>query len=105
MVSILQRLTGAFLAVGLAAWGAWLWIAAYCGETCTVGGTFTDHIVVRLALIAWTFAFYYHLLNGIRHLFWDMGRGLNLGPAARSGEIAIVGSLLLTAASWYNYFV
>ena len=42
------------------------------------------------------FALYYHFLNGIRHLFWDIGKGFDKNIANRNGIIVIASSVLLT---------
>ena len=43
---------------------------------------------------------FYHLFNGIRHLFWDLGYGFEIKEAYRSGWIVVVVSLVATAISW-----
>ncbi len=52
-----------------------------------------------LAAIAVTFALYYHFCNGIRHLFWDIGKGFELKTARRNGVIVILTSLALTVVT------
>jgi succinate dehydrogenase / fumarate reductase, cytochrome b subunit len=49
-----------------------------------------------LFLVGWTFSFLYHLLNGVRHLFWDAGYGFERTQRHLSGWIAVVGALVLT---------
>jgi succinate dehydrogenase / fumarate reductase cytochrome b subunit len=46
--------------------------------------------------IAFTFSLSYHLLNGIRHLAWDAGRGLDISSAYASGWASIIGAVILT---------
>ena len=41
-------------------------------------------------------AFWFHFLNGIRHLFWDLGYGFNLSTVWRSGWVVVLGSIILT---------
>lgn len=48
---------------------------------------------------AFTFSLSYHLLNGIRHLVWDTGRGMDIPSAYASGWAVIVGALLLTVGA------
>lgn len=48
---------------------------------------------------AFTFSLSYHLLNGIRHLVWDTGRGMDIPSAYASGWAVIVGALLLTGGA------
>ena len=55
----------------------------------------------RLAALAWVFCLYYHLCNGIRHLFWDMGRGFELKDARNSGVWVVAASVYFTALTWY----
>jgi succinate dehydrogenase / fumarate reductase cytochrome b subunit len=57
-------------------------------------------IVGRIVLGGWLFCAFYHLCNGIRHLFWDAGYGFELKDAYRSGWIVVAVSLIATAASW-----
>ena len=45
-------------------------------------------------------ALFYHLLNGIRHLFWDTGHGFELATATRTGWAVVIGAVMLTAVAW-----
>ncbi len=66
--------------------------------------SFQSHLAAwygQLALLAFAFSFYYHLANGIRHLFWDAGLGLEIESSYKSGYVVIATSLILTAASCY----
>jgi len=54
----------------------------------------------HLLLLAWSYALFYHLCNGIRHLFWDFGSGFALEEVYRSGWIVVGASVVLTAISW-----
>ena len=47
-------------------------------------------------------SFYYHLLNGMRHLAWDLGKGYELKLLYASGYAVILISLILTAITMYN---
>lgn len=49
-----------------------------------------------LSAIVVTFSLYYHFCNGIRHLFWDIGKGFEISVARRNGYIVILSALLLT---------
>lgn len=101
ITSITHRASGVFLSLGLIAFVAWLWIAAYCPEYyATLDGHYST-LWARGLMALWTLAFFYHFINGIRHLFWDMGQGLDLPSATRSGYMAIFGSIAVTAFIWY----
>tara|TARA_R110002110_G_scaffold85816_4_gene223888 strand:+ start:231504 stop:231899 length:396 start_codon:yes stop_codon:yes gene_type:complete len=100
VLSILHRITGIGLAGGTLLLVWWL-IAAAAGPTeFDAVQNFIGSIVGRILLLAWSFALYYHLCNGIRHLFWDAGKGFELGTAYASGLLAVVAATVLTAISW-----
>lgn len=100
VLSILHRITGIGLAGGTLLLVWWL-IAAAAGPTeFAAVQNFIGSIVGRILLLAWSFALYYHLCNGIRHLFWDAGKGFELGTAYASGLLAVVAATVLTVISW-----
>lgn len=99
VLSIMHRMTGLALAGGALMLVWWLLAAAAGPEAYDGFRSFAGSWLGRLALAAWTFALFYHLCNGIRHLFWDAGRGYGL-PAVHAGGWAVVAaSLVLTAAA------
>ena len=51
-------------------------------------------------LAAWSYCLFYHLCNGIRHLFWDIGLGFSLKATYASGILMVLTSLGLTGLSW-----
>lgn len=100
ILSIVHRLTGIGLTLGavLVVW--WLLAAATGPEYfATVDGLLTSWIGY-LVLLGSTWALAYHLLNGIRHLFWDMGYGFEIETTERSGMAVIAGSAVLTVLLW-----
>jgi succinate dehydrogenase / fumarate reductase cytochrome b subunit len=72
---------------------------AYAIAVALLGGVFG-----QLLLGGWLVAFSYHLFNGLRHLNWDLGRGLEKSEARRSAAIVVVATLLLAAAFIYVAF-
>ncbi len=48
-----------------------------------------------------SFSFCYHLLNGVRHLFFDLGHGFDLKTARTSGWAVAIGALVLGFALWF----
>ena len=101
VMSITHRATGFFLSIGTLFLVAWLWAAAYDGEYFAFWQMAAKHWVGQLALLGWTFAFFYHLCNGIRHLFWDMGKGYELANVTRSGILVILTASIMTVLTWY----
>lgn len=99
-MSITHRATGIALAVGTLMLVFWL-IAAATGETAfNEVQAFLGSIVGRLLLLGWSFALFYHLCNGLRHLFWDAGKGFEIETAYMTGRIVIAASILLTIGAW-----
>ncbi len=99
-LSILHRGTGAALFFGLILMVAVLYCAATGGENWQSMQWFLNSIIGKLILIGFTFALYYHLSNGIRHLFWDIGKGLDLDVSKKSGMAVIIVSIILTIVTW-----
>lgn len=99
-LSIIHRMTGVALSFGAVALVGWLvsFVAGY-GTYSLVNNLFAS-VIGSLALFGWTFSFFYHLCNGIRHLFWDIGKGFDLRRARQSGVLVVVVALVLTAGLW-----
>ncbi len=55
-----------------------------------------NHFLVKLILYGIIFVIFYHLLNGIRHLFWDIGMGLSIKESYLSGYLVIIISIITT---------
>ena len=100
VLSILHRLTGVALAPGTLLLVYWLAAAAAGPEAFATAQMLVGSIVGRLLLLGWTFALFYHLCNGIRHLFWDAGYGLELPDLYRSGWLVVFASGALTLGGW-----
>jgi succinate dehydrogenase / fumarate reductase cytochrome b subunit len=101
LVSILHRITGGALTVaGLALLVWWLLSLAGGGDTY---GDFTDaaeNPVGLVVLVGITWAWFQHLLSGIRHLFMDAGQAFELGVNKKAAIATLIGSVVLTAALW-----
>ncbi len=100
VLSILHRATGIAMAVGLLVLAAWLLNAAQGPEAYQYFRAAMSGPVGRILLIGWTFAFFLHLGNGVRHLVWDTGRGFEKSHANASAWFVIALAVLLTAAFW-----
>lgn len=99
-LSIIHRATGVGLTGGtlLLAW--WLIAAAVGpGAFATVQG-FIGSPIGMLLLFGWTWAMFYHLGNGIRHLVWDAGASFELQNAEKGAYIVAGASVGLTILAW-----
>ncbi|MCY4239983.1 MAG: succinate dehydrogenase, cytochrome b556 subunit [Rhodospirillaceae bacterium] len=99
MLSIFHRITGVALAVGTVLLVWWLVAAASSAAYFAYVQGFMGSWMGIILLIGWAFSLYYHLCNGLRHLFWNAGIGLELGPARRSGILVFHAAVGLTALS------
>jgi succinate dehydrogenase / fumarate reductase cytochrome b subunit len=99
-LSILHRGTGLAMALGFLVLAAWLVSAAAGAVEYERFAGLIGSPLGQLLLIGWSFAFFYHLANGIRHLAWDTGRGLDKRQATASAWFVLIVSLLATAMFW-----
>ena len=98
--SIVHRATGIILALGALLIGAALLAMATGPEAWDCVRNAAASWLGRVVLFGWTWAFAYHLLNGIRHLVQDAGFGFSIPAFIRSGWLSVIGSLLLTGFIW-----
>ncbi len=99
-LSILHRASGVFLSLSAVLLVAWLLMLASGPDAYLCLSTFLASAVGKILLMLISAAFFYHLLNGIRHLFWDAGLGFELQTARRSGWFVVLATALLTALLW-----
>ncbi len=100
VTSITHRITGVALGVGTLLLTWWLIAAATGPEAFETVNGFISSWFGRLVLFGFTWALFYHLCNGIRHLFWDAGKGFELPTMRKSGMAAIIMSVVLTLLTW-----
>ena len=100
VLSITHRLTGVALVGGTALLTWWLVAAALGPGAFEVVQAFLGHWLGRLVLLGWTYALFYHLCNGIRHLFWDAGYGFELPTLYATGWLVMAAAAGLTLAAW-----
>jgi len=100
-MSIFHRLTGVIQSVGLVLIAAWLMALGSGPKAFAAAHSVTGHWLGRLVLAGWSFAFFYHLCNGIRHMCWDLGWGFEIPTAKRSAVAVLVTVVILTVGSWW----
>jgi succinate dehydrogenase / fumarate reductase cytochrome b subunit len=100
VLSITHRVTGVLLSAASLVVAVWL-IAGSLGA-----GPYDAVLAVLRSwigmafLFVWTFCTFFHLCNGIRHLFWDAGYGFELRSIYLSGWSVIATSAALTIVTW-----
>ncbi len=100
VLSITHRMTGVALAFGMLLLVYWLVAIASGPAAYDTAQGLIGSFLGRLLLFGWSLALFFHLCNGIRHLFWDAGLLLDLPALYRSGWVMMVATLTLTLISW-----
>jgi succinate dehydrogenase / fumarate reductase cytochrome b subunit len=100
VLSISHRITGVALSVGTLLLVAWIAATAKGPDTFAIVAGFLGSPIGLLLLFGWSVALFYHLANGIRHLFWDAGYGFEIETAYRSGWIVLGATIALTVLAW-----
>jgi succinate dehydrogenase / fumarate reductase cytochrome b subunit len=100
-LSILHRATGVLLGLAAFVLAAWLFAVADDGDAFVTFNAVAASLPGKLVLLAIIASFAYHLLNGIRHLLWDIGWGFELPKVYASGWTVVGLSLVITAALAY----
>lgn len=98
--SILNRLTGLFLTAGTVLLVYWLAAAAQGPVSYASAVLLFSHPLAQIALFLWLLSYSFHTLNGVRHLVWDTGHGLERRAARISGWVVFVLSIALSILIW-----
>ncbi len=100
ILSILHRMTGIALGVGTLLLTWWLVAAATSAESFAIVQGFIGSPIGLLLLFGWTYALFFHMCNGIRHLAWDAGHGFEKAEYHLTGWVAVAASVVLTVLVW-----
>lgn len=100
VLSITHRGTGILLSLGALVLCYWFLALAAGPEAYATAQSYIGSWFGQLLLFGWVASLYYHLCNGIRHLFWDAGYGLDLKTTYASGYAVVAVSIILTVATW-----
>ena len=105
VLSILHRGTGIVLSIGSIILVLWIVTLTLGESTYLMYSNIINNWFGKFIIFGFTFALFYHLSNGIRHLFWDAGYGYDLNHAYISGISVIISSLLLTSMTWLIVYI
>jgi succinate dehydrogenase / fumarate reductase, cytochrome b subunit len=100
MMSIMHRITGVALSLGMILLVWWLSAAAISDNYFALVQGFFAHWFGRLIMFGFTWALVHHALGGLRHFVWDTGRGFDLKHVEWLVRANVVGSILLTLLLW-----
>ena len=96
-LSILHRMTGVALSIGFVVLVFWLEALAFGENSYLALLTWLSSLLGKLVLLGFCYSFFFHLCNGVRHLFWDVGLGFEKRQAEISAWAVLIASVLLTA--------
>ncbi|MGY6275412.1 succinate dehydrogenase, cytochrome b556 subunit [Methylomonas sp. MgM2] len=103
LISITHRITGILLSLGLI-------LFVYVLGTIVAGESpylsmqaFMSTWFCRLIFWGFIFALFFHFCHGIRHLIWDMGKGLERERLTIFAVLELIGSIALTATTFFLF--
>jgi len=99
-VSITHRITGIGLAIGLFVLAWWLGAAAAGPDSFAFAQGVLGSFIGRLVVFGFTVSLFYHLVNGVRHLLWDIDVGFSVPEAQVSAKVMLAATAALTVLSW-----
>lgn len=100
LMSILHRITGVALSVGMLGLVWWFSAAATSDAYFEFAQGFFYHWFGKLVLFGMSWALIHHMLGGFRHFIWDTGRGLALNKVEWLVRANIIGSIIITILLW-----
>lgn len=100
VMSILHRITGIALAPGVLLLIYWLVAAASGPQAFARAQSILGSFPGQTVLFGFTLAMSYHLFNGLRHLVWDAGMGMDLRSTYISGYLVMAATVVLTLLIW-----
>ena len=103
-LSIAHRIAGLWLAAGLCTLVYWLLSVAEGEQAYEHATAVLSAWYFRVLLFGWLAAFCYHLINGVRHLVWDAGYGLEKLQARRSAVLVVLLALVTFAVAAWLFF-
>ena len=98
--SITHRVTGVALAGGTLFLVWWLIAAASGPDAYALFTRIADHPVGKVILFGLVWSLAFHLLNGVRHLAWDLGYGFKMSTSRLTAVLVYAGSLLIAASAF-----
>jgi succinate dehydrogenase / fumarate reductase cytochrome b subunit len=99
-LSITHRMTGLGLTIGTLLLTWWIASAAYGPSAYETATDFLGSPLGYFLLFGFSVALFYHLCNGIRHLFWDIGMNFEIAETNRANVVVLIGTVALTAITW-----
>ena len=100
LLSITHRISGVINLLALILIFFWITFLSFGESNYDLFLSTINSFFGKFILIGFTWSMSFHLLSGIRHLFWDLGYGYEIKTANISGIIVIIFSLAMTITFW-----
>ena len=104
LLSITHHITGVALTAGTLILVYWLLALASGPEAYADATAVLGSVLGQVILFGFSWALYYHMCNGVRHLVWDIGKGLDIDSADASGIMVLGASVLLAVLTWISAY-
>ncbi len=104
VMSITHRITAVILTSGTFLLAGWLLALAFGESSFKLVSMIISHPLGQFVMFGYSLVLFYHASNGVRHLFWDFGKGLDIPGVYTSGRIVIVAMVVLTIGFWAFIF-
>jgi succinate dehydrogenase / fumarate reductase, cytochrome b subunit len=101
VLSIMHRGAGVVNAIGGLLLAAWLVCVASNPECFAWCQALLSSMLGKFALFVFSASLIYHLLNGIRHLLWDIGWGMDIATVEKTGVLVVLLAVVLAALLWF----
>lgn len=99
-MSIAHRASGIVMVLGLMGATLWLAMVAAGSSSAAAINAFVTNKLIVLCLFILSGCLFYHLCNGIRHFFWDLGYGFEIEEARRNARYVRIAAVILTVLMW-----
>ena len=99
-MSIMHRITGGALYVGVLLLAWFLLATSMDAAAFGVASGFLNSIIGRLILFGFTWALFHHMLGGVRHFIWDAGYGMDKPQREWLAMGTLIGGFVLTIVVW-----
>ena len=100
VISICHRMTGVILAVGIVFFVVLLAALAGGPDSFEPMQALLDSFLGRTGLFVWSYALFFHLCHGVRHLIWDAGYGFDKETMNKIAFLELAASVGITLLVW-----
>ena len=104
VLSISHRFAGIFLLMLFPISLAWIFCLTAGENAYNIYINLLSTKLMKVYFVLVIFSLVYHLLNGVRHLFWDLGYGLNIKSSSIFGSMIVLITLFVTLISIIEIF-